>query len=84
MPLWHSEETDAGPAPTTSDEYRLYQVLVAVWPDGHEEDDSAAAGLADRVARHMLKAAREAQQRTAGCGPNRPMSVQWMRSLAAS
>ncbi len=56
-------------APSRGDEYHYYQALIGVWPPsppGENEIDS----LKQRLAAYMLKAAREAKQRTSWINPD--------------
>lgn len=60
--------TDAGPAPTRSDIWLLFQTLVGIWPaqpPGDRERDS----LRHRVQAYMLKAIREAKLNTSWTSP---------------
>lgn len=52
-----------GVAPSRNDEYLLYQTLVGTWPAKNVNDQEWAA-YRDRIERYMLKAAREAKERT--------------------
>lgn len=57
----HKRLIDGEPAPSSNDEYLLYQTLFGTWP----LTDPDAAGLADyrqRLARYLLKAVREAKE----------------------
>jgi (1->4)-alpha-D-glucan 1-alpha-D-glucosylmutase len=49
-------------APSREDEYHFYQTLVGSWP--LESDPRAADAYRERVSAYMIKAAREAKQRT--------------------
>ncbi len=55
-------------APDFNTEYLFYQSAVAVWP--LEAARRARAGLTDRLDAYMLKAAREAKQRTSWIAPD--------------
>jgi (1->4)-alpha-D-glucan 1-alpha-D-glucosylmutase len=64
----HVRQTPGGPAPDPATEYLLYQTLVGVWP--LEDGDSRLASLRERVSAYLIKATREAGQRTAWIDPN--------------
>ena len=69
----HKREIDGAPAPSSNDEYLLYQTLVGTWPT----TDLAAArpGLDDyreRIRAYMLKAVREAKEVTSWINVNDP------------
>jgi (1->4)-alpha-D-glucan 1-alpha-D-glucosylmutase len=57
------------PAPTRNDEYLLYQTLVGVWPT-ELLDDAAWQAFSERIEQYMLKAAREAKERTSWANTN--------------
>jgi (1->4)-alpha-D-glucan 1-alpha-D-glucosylmutase len=60
-------------APSRQDEYLLYQVLLGTFPPGNAGDDDPGQALADyagRIEQYMLKAAREAKQRTSWISPD--------------
>lgn len=57
------------PAPSRNDEYLLYQTLLGTFPAG-ELDDAALEEYCGRIERYMLKAAREAKDRTSWISPN--------------
>jgi (1->4)-alpha-D-glucan 1-alpha-D-glucosylmutase len=66
------KEVSGLPVPGRNDQYLLYQTLIGSWPLGLTADD--AAGLADyaeRVVAYMIKASREAKQRTSWTAPDR-------------
>ena len=62
-------------APEAIDEYLLYQTLVGAWPMALLGPDEAPphelAAFADRIARYMVKAAREAKLYTSWAAPDR-------------
>ncbi|HVM13690.1 MAG TPA: malto-oligosyltrehalose synthase [Egibacteraceae bacterium] len=60
--------TPAGPAPDPQTEYLAYQTLVGVWP--LEEGGLRSPDLATRVQEYLVKAAREAGQRTTWTDPD--------------
>src|ERR671918_568788 len=65
------KEVEGRPVPGRNDSYLLYQTLVGSWPFGLGADD--AAGLADyaeRIVTYMMKASREAKQRTSWTAPD--------------
>jgi (1->4)-alpha-D-glucan 1-alpha-D-glucosylmutase len=65
------EAADGRPVPGRNDQYLLYQTLLGSWPLGLTPDD--AAGLADyaeRIAAYIVKASREAKQRTSWTAPD--------------
>ncbi|MGE3275872.1 MAG: malto-oligosyltrehalose synthase [Vicinamibacterales bacterium] len=56
-----------GLAPNRADEYHLYQAILAIWPQEAPDTPiptTAPEGLADRVAAYMVKAVREAKERS--------------------
>ncbi len=58
-----------GPAPTPADELLLYQTVLGCLPAG-ELDEADLAALRERVGAYMVKAAREAKQRTSWVRPD--------------
>ena len=58
---------DGAESPSRNDEYLLYQTLVGTWPP-HEI--TAGPQFCDRINQYMLKAVREAKQRTSWANPN--------------
>lgn len=59
------------PAPTRNDEYLFYQTLLGAWPlEPILEDDQAYAHFVERIDAYMLKAVREAKQRTGWISAN--------------
>lgn len=54
---------DGAPAPSRNDEYLLYQTLIGVWPSD-ALDDRAWNCFVQRLEQYMVKAAREAKDRT--------------------
>jgi (1->4)-alpha-D-glucan 1-alpha-D-glucosylmutase len=58
---------DGAESPSRNDEYLLYQTLVGTWPP-HEI--TADPQFCDRINQYMLKAVREAKQRTSWANPN--------------
>ena len=59
---------DSVPAPSSNDEYLLYQTLIGVWPM-QAPDIAGFAELSRRVEAYMIKAAREAKQHTSWINP---------------
>ena len=60
---------DGLPAPTRNDEYLLYQTLLGAWPQDPMTADGLEAFRA-RIDAYMLKAVREAKQRTSWINPD--------------
>lgn len=56
-------------APGRNDEYLLYQILVGAWPLG-ELDEGEIESFKERIKAYMLKAVREAKERTSWTHPN--------------
>jgi (1->4)-alpha-D-glucan 1-alpha-D-glucosylmutase len=63
----HRTRTETGWAPDRNDEYRLYQILVGIWPP---EGDPVTPPFIDRVVQYMLKAIREAKLHTSWINQN--------------
>ncbi|HJV24646.1 MAG TPA: malto-oligosyltrehalose synthase [Aromatoleum sp.] len=59
---------DDAPAPSSNDEYLLYQTLLGIWPLAAPDEPERAA-LAERIEAFMLKAAREAKLHTSWMNP---------------
>ena len=60
-------------APSANDEWMFYQALAGAWPfDLDPTDRNRLASLADRMAAFMLKAIKEAKERTSWTGPDEP------------
>lgn len=54
-----------------ADAYLLYQTLVGAWPDGLVPDDATGLGaFADRLDAYLVKAAREAKDKTSWTAPD--------------
>jgi (1->4)-alpha-D-glucan 1-alpha-D-glucosylmutase len=62
-------EVNGAPAPSSSDEYLYYQVALGIWPVGGASSRELSA-LQERLESYMLKAAREAKQRTSWINPD--------------
>lgn len=60
---------DAGAKPTPNDEYLLYQTLVGAWPTG-DEANHPPESFAKRICEYMLKAVREAKEKTSWANQN--------------
>jgi len=58
---------DGSEAPSRNDEYLLYQTLIGTWPP---QETTADPKFCDRINQYMLKAVREAKQRTSWANPN--------------
>jgi (1->4)-alpha-D-glucan 1-alpha-D-glucosylmutase len=66
---------DGGPAPSANDEYMIYQSLLGAWPPGLRsppDTPDEIAPLVDRLVRFVVKALREAKDRTSWDNPNEP------------
>lgn len=73
-------------APSTNDEYLLYQTLVGAWPLA-ELDEPALAAFCARIEAYMLKAVREAKVHTSWINPNTEYEqavVEFVRALLAA
>jgi (1->4)-alpha-D-glucan 1-alpha-D-glucosylmutase len=71
---WHElnrkyKRVNGGEAPTLNDEYLLYQALVGAWPIGDARETPPAA-FAERIVQYMLKAVREAKEKTGWASQN--------------
>jgi (1->4)-alpha-D-glucan 1-alpha-D-glucosylmutase len=68
----HRALVDGQPAPTPADEYMLYQTLVGAWPlmPGQALSGPVLGEFRDRLTGYMLKATREAKERTSWMQPN--------------
>jgi (1->4)-alpha-D-glucan 1-alpha-D-glucosylmutase len=65
----HKQELDGRPAPGRNDEYLLYQTLVGALPPDFTAE-GVAASFGERLQAYMIKAAREAKERTSWDNPN--------------
>jgi (1->4)-alpha-D-glucan 1-alpha-D-glucosylmutase len=64
------KEVDGRPVPGRNDAYLLYQMLVGSWPLGLGANDAdGLAAYAERIVAYMIKASREAKQRTSWTAP---------------
>ncbi len=59
---------DGCDAPTANDEYLLYQTLIGAWPGQQDEVDEEE--FVNRIRNFMLKAVREAKEKTSWSSPN--------------
>jgi (1->4)-alpha-D-glucan 1-alpha-D-glucosylmutase len=72
---WHlanrSRRTESGTEslPSRADEYHFYQALIGIWPSSAPSESELGA-LKERLKAYMLKAAREAKQRTSWINPD--------------
>jgi len=62
-------EVNGAPAPSASDEYLYYQALLGIWPVTSLSAKESSS-LKERMESYMLKAAREAKQRTSWINPD--------------
>ena len=62
-------EVNGTPAPSTDDEYLLYQTLLGVWPFGQLAPGEFAE-FRERIAAYMLKATKESKVQTSWVNPN--------------
>jgi (1->4)-alpha-D-glucan 1-alpha-D-glucosylmutase len=65
----HKQDLDGRPAPGRNDEYLLYQTLVGALPADFTIGETAAS-FVERLQAYMMKAAREAKERTSWDNPN--------------
>ncbi|MFT5701242.1 MAG: (1-_4)-alpha-D-glucan 1-alpha-D-glucosylmutase [Desulforhopalus sp.] len=65
----HTQVLDGVRAPSSNDEYLLYQALLAIWPN-QEPDDRVLASLRRRMHDYMEKACREAKTHSSWAEPN--------------
>jgi (1->4)-alpha-D-glucan 1-alpha-D-glucosylmutase len=68
---------DGREAPTNNDEYLLYQTLIGAWPICSEE--ASDRHFEERIRNYMLKAVREAKEKTSWANPN----VEYENAIAA-
>ncbi len=62
--------SDLGPAPSSNDEYLLYQTIVGAWPlDLSGPEYLGIDAFCERIGHYMLKAVREAKARTSWAAP---------------
>lgn len=57
-------------APSLNDEYLLYQTLLGAWPA--DEAEAVQPDFCRRIAEYMVKAVREAKEKTSWANPNAP------------
>ncbi|MEO8718916.1 MAG: malto-oligosyltrehalose synthase, partial [Burkholderiales bacterium] len=65
----HHAKLEAGPAPSSADEYLLYQTLLGTLPP-HTLDEAALAAWRERIEQYVIKASREAKANTSWISPN--------------
>jgi (1->4)-alpha-D-glucan 1-alpha-D-glucosylmutase len=58
------------PAPSSNDEYLLYQTLVGAWPERALDEENDWKDFRERIEAYMLKALREAKQNTSWINQN--------------
>ncbi|MBV8031926.1 MAG: malto-oligosyltrehalose synthase, partial [Betaproteobacteria bacterium] len=73
-------EVNGAPAPSAKDEYLYYQTLLGIWPDGGGE----VKEVKKRVSAYMLKAVREAKERTSWINPDAEYEQALERFIDAS
>jgi len=73
---------DSAPAPVANDEYLLYQTLIGAWPNG-PTDETARNDLVRRIQAYMVKALREAKQRTSWTRPDIDYEAAMERFIAS-
>jgi (1->4)-alpha-D-glucan 1-alpha-D-glucosylmutase len=66
----HRSVIDGKPAPSSNDEYALYQTLVGAWPSAPMNDPNDRKAFGERIRSYMLKAIRESKQNTSWINPN--------------
>src|SRR6185295_17631327 len=74
-------EVNGESAPHPNEEYLLYQTLVGAWP--FETDAGTQAAFRDRMAAYMIKALREAKQRTNWLRPDERYEAAVVRFVRA-
>ncbi len=65
----HAQIIDEVRAPSSNDEYLIYQTLLAIWPN-RETDDQLLESLRRRIRAYMEKACREAKIHSSWAEPN--------------
>jgi (1->4)-alpha-D-glucan 1-alpha-D-glucosylmutase len=72
-------------APRLNDAIYYYQTLIGVWPPGQAMDDAdGLAALTERVGPALLKAAREAKERTSWNAPDAAYEAELARFVSAA
>jgi (1->4)-alpha-D-glucan 1-alpha-D-glucosylmutase len=66
----HKSLVNGKPAPSSNDEYLLYQTLLGSWPITPLTQDSDWEAYRDRIEKYMLKAVREAKENTSWINQN--------------
>ncbi|MGO8916795.1 MAG: malto-oligosyltrehalose synthase [Stellaceae bacterium] len=78
-------EIDGEPAPDRNDEYFFYQTVLGAWPlDLGLEDAAVLEAFAARVQATMIKAAREAKERSSWSNPNAAYEAVLARFVAGA
>ena len=78
-----SLRNDSADAPSRGDEYHFYQALIGIWPST-APTEAQLDGLKERLKAYMLKAAREAKQRTSWINPDTEYEAALERFVADS
>jgi (1->4)-alpha-D-glucan 1-alpha-D-glucosylmutase len=65
----HKRRVNGHPAPSPSDEYLLYQTLLGAWPS-QSLDETTSQTFRERIENYILKAIREAKQKTSWINRN--------------
>ena len=63
-------QVDGNPAPTSNDQYLLFQTLLGTWPDPAPASAQELADYRDRILAYMEKAIKEAKQNSNWVNPN--------------
>jgi (1->4)-alpha-D-glucan 1-alpha-D-glucosylmutase len=63
----YKTQVDGVQCPSLNDEYLFYQTLVGAWPQGEK---NASPEFCNRMREYMLKAVREAKEKTSWANPN--------------
>ncbi|MCC7370131.1 MAG: malto-oligosyltrehalose synthase [Chloroflexi bacterium] len=78
----HKGTADGNDAPSSNDEYLLYQIILGAWPLEGLTDDNRAA-FVNRIQEYMAKATREAKVHTSWINPNEAYDEAIQRFVAA-
>jgi (1->4)-alpha-D-glucan 1-alpha-D-glucosylmutase len=78
-----SLRNESADAPSRGDEYHFYQALIGIWPSSAPSENERD-GLKERLIAYMLKAAREAKQRTSWINPDTEYEAALERFVADS
>lgn len=76
-------EVGGMPAPSADDEYLFYQTLIGSWPLA-EPDEAGLGAYRERIEAYMLKAAREAKERTSWAAANPEYEEALMQFIRAA